>query len=94
MRRRVTVASHVGLHARPAGLLARAAAEQAATVHIAKVTDGTAGEFVDAASVLGLMTLGAEHGAEVELDSADEAALDAVAAVIATDQDTAESPAQ
>ncbi|GAB2739605.1 HPr family phosphocarrier protein [Salinifilum aidingensis] len=93
MRRRVTVASRVGLHARPAGLLAQTVAGQAAPVRIAKVADGAVGEFVDAASVLGLMTLGAEHGAEVELDSTDEAALDAAAAAIATDQD-AEAPAQ
>ncbi|WP_191304629.1 HPr family phosphocarrier protein [Lentzea cavernae] len=84
--RRVTVASKVGLHARPAALLAKAAADQPVTVSIAK--DG--GEAVDAASVLGLMTLGAMHGDEVVLtaegDGAD-AALDAIAGLIATDHD-------
>ncbi|MFD4638690.1 MULTISPECIES: HPr family phosphocarrier protein [Lentzea] len=84
--RRVTVASKVGLHARPAALLAKAAADQPVTVSIAK--DG--GEAVDAASVLGLMTLGAMHGDEVVLsadgDGAD-AALDAIAELIATDHD-------
>lgn len=91
MRRRVTVAAQVGLHARPAALLARTASEQDETVHIAKVTDGQVGEFVDAASVLGLMTLGAEHGSEVELDCIDEAALRTVAEVIEQDHDTAET---
>ncbi|KJK35479.1 dihydroxyacetone kinase [Lentzea aerocolonigenes] len=84
--RRVTVASKVGLHARPAALLAKAAADQPVTVTIAK--DGS--EPVDAASVLGLMTLGAMHGDEVVLsadgDGAD-AALDAIAELIATDHD-------
>ncbi|WP_258950553.1 HPr family phosphocarrier protein [Lentzea californiensis] len=84
--RRVTVASKVGLHARPAALLAKAAADQPVAVSIAK--DG--GEAVDAASVLGLMTLGAMHGDEVVLsaegDGAD-AALDAIAELIATDHD-------
>ena len=84
--RRVTVASKVGLHARPAALLAKAAADQPVTVTIAK--DG--GEAVDAASVLGLMTLGAMHGDEVVLsaegDGADSA-LDAIAELIATDHD-------
>jgi phosphocarrier protein len=84
--RRVTVASKVGLHARPAALLAKAAADQPVAVTIRK--DG--GEAVDAASVLGLMTLGAMHGDEVVLsaegDGAD-AALDAVAELIATDHD-------
>ena len=84
--RRVTVASKVGLHARPAALLAKAAADQPVTVTIRK--DG--GEAVDAASVLGLLTLGAMHGDEVVLsadgDGAD-AALDAIAELIATDHD-------
>ena len=84
--RRVTVASKVGLHARPAALLAKAAADQPVPVTIRK--DG--GEPVDAASVLGLMTLGAMHGDEVVLsadgDGAD-AALDAIAELIATDHD-------
>ncbi|WP_439664683.1 HPr family phosphocarrier protein [Lentzea sp. HUAS TT2] len=84
--RRVTVASKVGLHARPAALLAKAAADQPVTVTISK--DG--GEAVEAASVLGLMTLGAMHGDEVVLsadgDGAD-AALDAIAELIATDHD-------
>ncbi|MEU7475992.1 HPr family phosphocarrier protein [Lentzea sp. NPDC042327] len=84
--RRVTVASKVGLHARPAALLAKAAADQPVPVTIRK--DG--GEAVEAASVLGLMTLGAMHGDEVVLsaegDGAD-AALDAIAELIATDHD-------
>lgn len=84
--RRVVVASRVGLHARPAALLAKTAAEQEVTVTIRKGD----GEPVEAASVLGLMTLGAMHGDEVVLfaegDGAD-VALDAVAAVISTDLD-------
>jgi phosphotransferase system HPr (HPr) family protein len=51
--RRVTVASKVGLHARPAALVAKAAATQPVAVSIAK--DG--GEPVAAGSVLNLMTL-------------------------------------
>ncbi|GDY28852.1 HPr family phosphocarrier protein [Gandjariella thermophila] len=84
--RRVVVASKVGLHARPAALLAKAAAEQMVTVTIRKGD----GEPVDAASILGLMTLGAMHGDEVVLSAEGEgadAALDAVAAVIGTDLD-------
>jgi phosphocarrier protein len=85
---RVTVASKVGLHARPAALLAKAAAGQAVPVSIRK----EGGEQVDAASVLGLMTLGAMHGDEVILSAegagADQA-LETVAALIATDHDDA-----
>ncbi|ACU39082.1 HPr family phosphocarrier protein [Actinosynnema pretiosum subsp. pretiosum] len=85
--RRVTVASKVGLHARPAALLAKAAAERKPVrITIAKGE----GQPVDAASVLGLMTLGAMHGDEVVLtaegDGAEEA-LAAIAEIIATDLD-------
>lgn len=84
--RRVTVASKVGLHARPAALVAKAAATQPVTVSIAK--DGN--EPVAARSVLNLMTLAAGHGDEV-LISADgegaQAAVDAVADLVATDLD-------
>ncbi|AXB41895.1 HPr family phosphocarrier protein [Amycolatopsis albispora] len=84
--RRVKVASKVGLHARPAALVAKAAAAQPVTVSIAK--DG--GAPVAAGSVLSLMTLGAAHGDEVvitaEGDGA-EAAIEAVAELIESDLD-------
>lgn len=72
MHRRVTIASPVGLHARPASLLARAAAEHQGPVRLAKVVDGEPGTPVEAASVLALMSLGAAHGDEVELTADDE----------------------
>ncbi|GAA3875283.1 HPr family phosphocarrier protein [Saccharothrix violaceirubra] len=84
--RRVTVASKVGLHARPAAVLAKAAAGQPVAVTIRK--DG--GEPVEAKSVLGLMTLGAMHGDEVVLSAEGdgaESALDAIAEIISTDLD-------
>jgi phosphocarrier protein HPr len=89
--RRVTIASKVGLHARPAALFVKAAAEQPVRVTIAK------GERppVDAASILGVMTLGAEHGDEVVLaaegDGA-EAALAKLAGLLERDLD-ADPPA-
>lgn len=89
-QRRVTIASTVGLHARPATLLAKAAAEQPVGVTIAKVADGAAGEPVQAASMLGLMTLGAEHGDEVELSAegdAADAALDELVTLLERDLD-------
>ncbi|OQO94906.1 HPr family phosphocarrier protein [Saccharomonospora piscinae] len=84
--RTVTVASEVGLHARPAALVAKTAAAQAVPVTIAK--DG--GDPVQAASVLNLMTLAAGQGDTVviaaEGDGAQEA-VDAVADVVAQDLD-------
>ena len=84
---RVRVASKVGLHARPAALVARLAAEQPVVVTIRK----EGGEPVAAASLLNLMTLGAMHGDEVVLAADGDAAqssLDKLAALIATDLDS------
>jgi phosphocarrier protein len=84
--RRVTVGSKVGLHARPAAVVAKAAAAQPVPITIRK-GDGTP---VAAGSLLKLMTLGAMFGDEVVLaadgDGAD-AALDEVAALVAADLD-------
>lgn len=85
-QRTVTVASKVGLHARPAALVAKAAAAQPVPVTIAR-GDGSP---VPAGSVLNLMTLGARHGDEVTIaaDGAGaEAAVEAIAALVASDLD-------
>lgn len=84
--KRVAVASKVGLHARPAALVAKAAAAQPVAVQIAKV-GGTA---VAAGSVLNLMTLAAGYGDEVIVSAEGEGAetaVEAVAELIATDLD-------
>ena len=84
--RTVTVASAVGLHARPAALFAAAAAKQAVPVTIGKPGD----EAVDARSVLSVLTLDARHGDEVVLtaegDGADDA-LDVLEALLRIDHD-------
>ncbi len=86
--RRATVASKVGLHARPAAIFVKAASEQPASVTIVKA--GSDADPVDASSILGIMTLGAEFGDEVILTSEGDGAeesLDALAALVATDLD-------
>ena len=87
MHRRVTIASPVGLHARPASLLARAAAEHEGPVRLAKVVDGVAGDPVDAASVLALMSLGAAHGDEIELTAEDDQILADLAELLADEHE-------
>lgn len=62
---RTTVASPVGLHARPASLFSRSAKESGCTVRLAKVSDGQLSEFVDGASILRVMTLGVKCGDEI-----------------------------
>jgi phosphocarrier protein HPr len=84
--RTVTVASSVGLHARPASLFAQAAAATGVTVTLTSA----AGRSVNAASILGVLSLGIGHGEVVTLtaegDDAD-AALDSLVAVLETDLD-------
>ncbi|WP_349903156.1 HPr family phosphocarrier protein [Parafrigoribacterium humi] len=84
--RRATVKSAVGLHARPAALFSQAAAATGVAVTLTR-GDGTS---VNAASILGVLSLGIAHGDEVTL-SADgngaEEALDSLASLLATDLD-------
>lgn len=82
--RRVTVASKVGLHARPAAVLAKSAAAQPVTITIRK--NGC--PPVEADSILGLMTLGASQGDEVVLAAEGEGAdvaLDQLVELVGTD---------
>ena len=79
----VTVGSAVGLHARPAALIAEAAAELDSEVTLAV----PGGEPVDASSALLIMTLGSKKGDPIEVSSEDQAALDKIAALVAEDLD-------
>ena len=87
--RTVAFGSAVGLHARPASAIAKAAGETGHKVTIA----GPAGKAVNAASVLMLLTLGIAGGDEVTItvegDDAETVA-DAFAAVVGSELDTAE----
>jgi phosphocarrier protein len=84
--RTVTVASAVGLHARPAALLASAVSDSGLDVTVAL----PGGEPVDAGSILEVMTLGAAHGDTVTLaaegDGAD-AVLDSLVVLLSRDLD-------
>jgi phosphocarrier protein HPr len=83
--RTVVVASSHGLHARPAALFTQTAAKAGTSVTLTK------GErSVDASSILGVISLGIDHGDEVVLraegEGADEA-LDALEALLLEDHD-------
>lgn len=88
-QRTVTIASSVGLHARPAALFVQAATATGLPVQISCRGE----EPVDARSILGVMALGAKHGEEVLLtaegDGAD-AALDGLVALLSRDLDAKE----
>jgi len=79
----VKVGSSIGLHARPAGIIAEAVV--AAGVPVTLAVDG--GEPVDAGSALLIMTLGAAQGVEVTVTCDDSEVLDRVSALVAADLD-------
>ncbi len=86
--RTTTIASSVGLHARPAALFVEQASASGLDVQIARPGE----ESVDATSILGVMALGAKHGEEVELTAEGEdadAVLDGLVTLLQTDHDKA-----
>ena len=82
----VVVGSAVGLHARPAAIIAEAAEAYDDEILLTLV-GGDDDEGVDAASSLMIMTLGAERGAEVVVTSDNAEAVEAIAALIEKDLD-------
>jgi phosphocarrier protein HPr len=84
--RQVTIGSKVGLHARPASLFAKAVKNTGVPVKIAKNGQSP----VNAASLLSLLTLGAEFGEQVTLSAEGEGAetvLDELAAMLGRELD-------
>ncbi|MGW4243661.1 HPr family phosphocarrier protein [Nocardia sp. NPDC004722] len=79
----VVVGSSVGLHARPAALIAESAAAAGVPITLSLV----GGSPINAASALMIMTLGATQGTEVVITSDDQAALDKIAGLVASDLD-------
>jgi phosphocarrier protein HPr len=84
-QRTVTVASRVGLHARPAAVFVKKASEQPVPVTLAK--DG--GKPVNAKSMLAVMSLDVRGGERVTLAAAEgegaAAAVDELADLLETD---------
>lgn len=84
--RTVRIGSSNGLHARPAKLFAQAAKESGAAVTVAKGS----GAAVNAASILSVISLGAEHGDYVTLTAEGDNAehvFDALTELLTTDHD-------
>ncbi|MEE8601234.1 HPr family phosphocarrier protein [Euzebya tangerina] len=84
--RTVTVGSSVGLHARPAAAVVKAAGEQPAQVFL----ETAEGKKAQAASMLMVLALGAGHGDELTVTASGDGAqesVDAMADLIASDLD-------
>ena len=79
----VTVGSAVGLHARPAALIAQAAGELDTEVTLSV----PGGPSVDASSALLIMTLGAGKGDTVQVAGEDDEAVRTIAAMVERDLD-------
>jgi len=82
IKKTTKIINKLGLHARPSALLVSTAAKFTSEVHFTKN-----GLRVNGKSIMGVMMLAAEQGAEiiVEADGADEeSAVDALIGVIAT----------
>jgi phosphotransferase system HPr (HPr) family protein len=74
-----------GLHARPASLFVQTAAKFSSQIKVKNLT--TNGEFVDAKSIIMVLTLGVmqDHEVVIQADGADaQAALDALSSLIET----------
>ena len=83
--RSVVIASGHGLHARPAALFTQTAAKAGLPI---KITKGE--RTVDASSILGVISLGINHGDEVVLSADGEGAseaLDELEALLQQDHD-------
>lgn len=84
--RTVVIASAIGLHARPASLFCQAAA--ATGIPITLMSQD--GRRVNAASILGVLSLGIDHGDAVHLSAEGEgadAAVDSLVELLSSDLD-------
>lgn len=75
----VKVGASVGLHARPAAVIADYVARSGHTVKLSTASKGP----VDAKSTMMIITLGAKHGDDVAIECDDKETLDGVAELIA-----------
>ena len=87
-QRRAVIGSAQGLHARPAAVFTKAAAAVGHPVSIGRIGQAP----VTASSALMIMSLGLNHGDEVELtvdDAAPAGTIDELTALLAADLDSA-----
>lgn len=80
----VKVGSSVGLHARPAAMVAEKAGEFDEEITLATAEEGP----IDASSMMLIMTLGAECGCEVTVESENEQAVAVIAELIEKNLDS------
>ena len=82
----IPVKSEVGLHARPAAVFVQQAGQFDCEVSVRNST--TSSDWVDAKSILGVLTLGVEKNHEIELETNgpdEQAAIDRLSALVLSD---------
>ncbi len=82
--RKTTVKSELGLHARPAAMIAKAAADAVGEVWLVRE-----GEKADATSIIDILILGCTKGTELEIEVADvfdRPVLDRICGLIESDE--------
>lgn len=84
--RTARIGSRIGLHAKPAGLIAAAVSSSGQLVTMATDAEGP----VEASSALMIMTLGTAQGDLVRIDCADEGLLDRLVAMVEAELDDLE----
>jgi phosphocarrier protein HPr len=77
LAQRVVIANREGLHARPADMFARTAAQFDSKIEVVK-----GGQRVDGKSILGVLTLVAEHGTELSIEATGHDAQEALKALV------------
>lgn len=76
IKREITIINELGIHARPAGMVANTASRFASDIKLVK--DGME---VNAKSIMGIMTLAAGKGSIIEVTAKGKDEADAVAAI-------------
>jgi phosphotransferase system HPr (HPr) family protein len=78
-QRQLHITNEVGLHARPAAIFVNAARSFKATICIRNATTGS--KWADGKSILSVLSLGVEHGHQIELTAEGSDEVDAIAAL-------------
>jgi len=79
MEKKFTIIDEMGLHARPATVLVNTAGKFAADITLAYN-----GKSVNLKSIMGVMSLGVPHNAEIQISAEGEDAADALTAIETT----------
>ncbi len=76
----VTIHHPVGLHARPASVFVRTAANFPCTINVRNLSGDS--KMVNAKSILAVLTLGANQGAQIEIQTSGEGEEEALKALV------------